>query len=296
MKTTTFFAALAIAAFSADPAFAACNILNPSTCVGPQCTQGDPGPAGPQGPAGADGAQGPAGPKGDTGATGAQGEQGIQGVAGADGAPGAKGDKGDKGDQGIQGVAGIDVSTGRLDNFQPNTDAPNGSAEKWAGDAKATIDNHGNAIIDLGNTKASKTYVDSENAAQNVRITSNETNIVYLQTWASETVTPTLADHGERIGNLETLTTLHSQQIATLGKKMDRAFEGVAMAMSLQTPHVDIGKRIAWTGGYANFEGYNALSTAATVRFDQTWQLGAGVSYGVDNKQFGVKAAIIGQW
>jgi hypothetical protein len=162
--------------------------------------------------------------------------------------------------------------------------------------AKKAIDNH------EGRITTTEERLDNNDTRLNTFTPSTEAKPGTLENWGGH-VDETLLNHGDRITSAETrldghdqALALHSQQIATLGKRVQNAFEGVAMAMSLQTPHVDIGKHFALTGGYANFEGYNAISTAATVRFDQTWQLGAGVTYGTNTNQLGVKANVTAQW
>jgi hypothetical protein len=221
----------------------------------------------------------------------------------------------------------VDTKNGEQDGRLDAVETKNGEQDGVIGQHTTDIAANKAAIIDMGGKKADKTYVDDQNAAQDEtikghgkRITategrlddndkrlntftpSTEANLGTLENWGGH-VDATLTNHGDRItsaenrldGHDQTLA-LHSQQIAGLGRRVDKAFEGVAMAMSLQTPHVDIGKHIALTGGYANFEGYNAISTAATVRFDQTWQLGAGISYGTNTNQVGVKANVTAQW
>jgi hypothetical protein len=80
--------------------------LQPTSHMGIQGVQGDPGPQGPQGDPGPQGVTGPQGAQGDPGAQGSTGPQGPQGVTGPQGAQGDPGPQGSTGPQGPQGVTG----------------------------------------------------------------------------------------------------------------------------------------------------------------------------------------------
>lgn len=91
--------------------------------AGPAGPQGPTGPAGTAGDTGLQGVAGPAGPTGPAGAIGPTGPTGPQGVAGAIGPTGPTGPAGGTGAQGIQGVDGNDAFTETTTNFfQPPID------------------------------------------------------------------------------------------------------------------------------------------------------------------------------
>lgn len=153
-------------------------------------------------------------------------------------------------------------------------------------------------------TKASTAYVDGQNAAQDTviatkvdktRLDSFNGTGGSLETWAdgvdgtNAAQTAMLSQHSGQIAVLE-------GGVSKLFKKSEQAFEGVAMALAMESPQVDPGKRFGISLNYGGFEGENALAAAAKLRFDDTWAGTAGVGYGMGQKTLGVRAGIQAQW
>jgi Collagen triple helix repeat (20 copies) len=197
---STLLAGVSMLALGGSPAYAACNILQPSTCIGPQ------GPVGPQGPAGADGAQGlqgiqgvagtngtngtngldgAPGAKGDTGAAGTNGVDGAQGIQGVAGLKGDKGDTGATGATGAQGIQGVKGDTGSVDTTHPATFTSGGEGAPSTtisgsgltyGDGKGgSITLGGDPTITVTNGSGSTTTITNGAVTTTDSITSNGT-------------------------------------------------------------------------------------------------------------------------
>lgn len=86
------------------------------------------------------------------------------------------------------------------------------------------------------------------------------------------------------------------RQLQHLDGKTDKAFEGVAMALAMESPQVDPGKRFGVSLNYGNFEGESAIAGAAKLRFNDNWFGNAGVGYGFSSNTVGFKAGVSAQW
>ena len=224
---------------------------------------------------------------------------------------------------GLQGLT--NTNTGDIATLQGNV-----------GTLQGTVDSHttqiGQNTSDIGTlqtTKADKSYVDSQNDAQDTviaehtatladhenRITTNTAGIAAtntrlnsfngtgetVETWATG-VDNTLADHGARIGTAETnisalygLYGAQQGQINNLNSRMDKAYAGIAMATAFESPQVDPGKRFGLSLNWGEFEGVSAFSSSAKLRFNDNWAAtgGAAVSQG---GQIAAKVGIQTQW
>jgi hypothetical protein len=72
--------------------------------------------------------------------------------------------------------------------------------------------------------------------------------------------------------------------------------QGLATAAALNVPHVDIGKRIAISGSAGFYNDEAAIGLGATIRIDETWQLGGTVATDVEGNNVAGKGVLTGQW
>lgn len=132
-----------------------------------------------------------------------------------------------------------------------------GSVENWATGVDATLGDHGGAISDLyGITNA----------------------------------------QGLAIAGLTNVTSAHSAQIASLRSDMKTVQGGVALALALDVPHLEAGKRFGFAANLADFDGTGAFAGGIALRLDQNWQVNAGGGFGFNGGANGGKVGVTGQW
>lgn len=100
---------------------------------------------------------------------------------------------------------------------------------------------------------------------------------------------------GTVYGNVGDTLSQHGSQLNALNGRVDEAFEGVAMALAMESPQVDPGKRFGISLNYGNFEGEGAFAAAAKLRFDENFAGTAGVGYG-QSGTVGFRAGVQAQW
>lgn len=88
----------------------------------------------------------------------------------------------------------------------------------------------------------------------------------------------------------------NSAAIDANGLRIDENSAGVAMALAMDVPDVDIDKTFGLAASWGNFEGENAFAAAAAWRIDPTWSVNAGIGVGVNTHTVGGRAGIRGQW
>ena len=71
---------------------------------------------------------------------------------------------------------------------------------------------------------------------------------------------------------------------------IDKANEGVAMAMAMESPNVPAGARFAISGGVGGFQGKNALATAISAAVGEKATVSAGLGYGLNSGEVGYRA------
>jgi hypothetical protein len=151
----------------------------------------------------------------------------------------------------------------------------------------AYVDSQNGAQDAVIATKASTAYVNSQNAIQDARLNSFNGTGGSLESWASG-VDATNASQSSAINALQ-------GDVSKLNGRVDEAFEGVAMALAMESPQVDPGKHFGIALNYGNFEGENAFAAAAKIRFDDTWAGTAGVGLG-GSGTVGLRAGVQAQW
>jgi hypothetical protein len=76
---------------------------------------------------------------------------------------------------------------------------------------------------------------------------------------------------------------------------MDKAFEGVAMALAMEAPQLDPGSKFGMSVNWGTFEGENAFAASARLRINQTWSGSAGLGVGTGGT-VGGRAGLQAQW
>ena len=88
----------------------------------------------------------------------------------------------------------------------------------------------------------------------------------------------------------------NSAAIDANGLRIDENSAGVAMALAMDIPDVDIDRTFGLAASWGNFEGENAFAAAAAWRINPTWSVNAGIGVGVNTHTVGGRAGIRGQW
>jgi autotransporter adhesin len=86
-------------------------------------------------------------------------------------------------------------------------------------------------------------------------------------------------------GQLNSLFDLDRRQ----DKRIDKADEGVAMALALESPSVPAGATFAFSGGIGGYEGKHALATAISAAVGEMSTISAGVGYGLNSGEIGYR-------
>ena len=73
-------------------------------------------------------------------------------------------------------------------------------------------------------------------------------------------------------------------------RMIDKANEGVAMALALDSPNIPAGSTFALSGGIGGFQGKNALATAISAAIGEKATVSAGLGYGLNSGEVGYRA------
>ncbi|MXO89398.1 YadA-like family protein [Pontixanthobacter aquaemixtae] len=117
--------------------------------------------------------------------------------------------------------------------------------------------------------------------ASNAAVSANSANITALQTLT--------ANQSARIDDLFGRTAANSAAI-------DRANEGVAMALAMESPMLPPGTSFALSGGVGYFENQGAGTIAMTVRAGENAAFSAGVGVGFDSGEVGARGGFQVAW
>ncbi len=141
--------------------------------------------------------------------------------------------------------------------------------------------------------------LDDTVAGHGLTLATHTTEIAALQQ-VSLATTATLATHQTRLDDIDSrlndgLATLGAGLSAVNGR-VDRANEGVAMAMALKSPYVPADKTFALSGGWGTFEGEHAFGLAGAVRATEYLQLDGGVAFGAGHATVGGRLGATVAW
>jgi len=102
---------------------------------------------------------------------------------------------------------------------------------------------------------------------------------------------------------LQTLTATHTAQINQLfdtvdgfEASVDRANEGVAMALAMESPALSPGAHFGLSGGVGYYDGESAATVAMSARVSHSASLSAGVGMGFDSGEVGARGGFQVEW
>jgi len=98
------------------------------------------------------------------------------------------------------------------------------------------------------------------------------------------------------VASLQTLTAAQGVQIDSLFDGVDKAYEGVAMALAMESPSVPAGASFALSGGVGYYQEKAAASAAFSARVGENASVGAGVGFGFDSGEIGARAGFQAAW
>ena len=115
--------------------------------------------------------------------------------------------------------------------------------------------------------------------------------------------TANIATNSSNIASLQQLTSQQSAQINQLFGEtndlrngLDRANEGVAMALAMESPMLPAGTSLGHSGGVGYFGNQGAGTIAATVRAGENAAVSAGLGVGFDSGEVGARAGFQIAW
>jgi hypothetical protein len=85
------------------------------------------------------------------------------------------------------------------------------------------------------------------------------------------------------------ITTLFDQNNRQ-DRNINKANEGVAMALAMETPAVPAGSSFALSGGVGGFQGKHSLATAVAAAVGEKASVSAGMGVGLDSGEIGYRA------
>ena len=78
--------------------------------------------------------------------------------------------------------------------------------------------------------------------------------------------------------------------------RLDEAEDGIAMALSMETPVIPAGKRYAMSFGTGYYNSSSALSTSFAGRMSESMTISAGAGVGLDTGKVGARGGVTFAW
>lgn len=105
------------------------------------------------------------------------------------------------------------------------------------------------------------------------------------------------ADHIAALGGtINGLDRRMTAGFARLDGRIDRAFEGAAMAMAMAAPSMPTDKNYAVSINWGGFEGKNAFAGTAQARVSDHFLIHGGIGYGSSSHSVGGRAGVTFAW
>jgi hypothetical protein len=123
-----------------------------------------------------------------------------------------------------------------------------------------------------------------------------------VDNWRADTnawrggVDNTLAHYGSEISALQNWQGVATAQIANLQSRMGKVEGAAAIAMTLQVPTLEAGKRFAFSGDFGGANNTGAFTVGTAIRLNDTWQLHAGGGTATNGQAWGGRVGVTGQW
>jgi len=105
-----------------------------------------------------------------------------------------------------------------------------------------------------------------------------------------------LASTQTNVANLQTLTAAQGSQINSLFKGVDKAYEGVAMGLAMESPSLPAGASFGLSGGVGYYNEKAAATAAFTARIGEMSSVSAGAGVGFDSGEVGARAGFQVAW
>ena len=129
-------------------------------------------------------------------------------------------------------------------------------------------------------------------------------NVLDLATVSSiATTNANVATNTSNIAALQTLTSSNTARIDSLfdivddqDRRIDRANEGVAMALAMESPMLPGGTSFALSGGVGYYDDRGAGTVAMSARVGENAALSAGVGVGFDSGEVGARGGFQIAW
>lgn len=151
--------------------------------------------------------------------------------------------------------------------------------------------------------------VQSVNATQNTRLTGVE-NVNTAQAASITAIEGVNATQNTRLTALDTLTASLGSQVSSLQGQtatlfalsaenregVNRANEGVALALAMESPALPAGTSFAISGGVGYYQSQSAFSAAFTTRTGPNSNFSAGLGYGLNSGEVGARAGFQAAW
>jgi hypothetical protein len=117
---------------------------------------------------------------------------------------------------------------------------------------------------------------------------------------SNTTLIPQVAANTAAITSLQTLTSQHTTQIDALFSLVDdnnnRATEGVALALAMDSPSLPPGTSFGMSGGVGYYDDKAAGTVAFSARIGTNSAFSAGVGVGFDSGEVGARAGFQAAW
>ena len=105
----------------------------------------------------------------------------------------------------------------------------------------------------------------------------------------SQLTSATAAINSSILGLQGDVATLYDQN-RRQDRRIDKANEGVAMALAMESPNIPAGSTFAVSGGIGGFQGRHALATAISAAVGQKATVSGGLGYGINSGEIGYRA------
>jgi len=195
---------------------------------------------------------------------------------------------------GIIGATSTTASAGLSGSGIATYNGPNGTGAKTFSVDSATgaIQTSGNATVS-GKTTTGSLAVTSNASVGGTLSVGSGANETVINGATGVLYAPTLSTTG--YANIGNTLTFQQGEINGLNSRMDKAYQGIAMATAFDKPFLGENQKFGISGGFGDFAGVSAGSVNAIFRFNQNWTATGGVSFSQGGQVAG-KGAIGFAW
>lgn len=109
-------------------------------------------------------------------------------------------------------------------------------------------------------------------------------------------VNATLQTYGNDIAALQGWQKVATAQISNLQSRMNKVEGAAALAMTLQVPTLEAGKRFGISADFGGANSTGAFAAGAAIRLNDNWQLHGGGGAALNGGAWGGRVGVTGQW